>query len=110
MTMLLPIISEQFNGIIWRLEVDEITGTLCLEVRNKEDKQVSFGSIDLTNGTTNFKELTTPERWLTGMEAVYNGVLLLHHYRSEKSPEHKAIVAVDVITGDTLWSNYTYAF
>ena len=110
MTMLLPTISEQVNGIIWRIEVDEITSTLCLEVRNTEDKQASFASIDLTNGITNFKELTTPERWLTGMEAVYNGVLLLHHYQSEKSPAHKAIVAIDVTTGATLWSNYTYAF
>jgi len=110
MTMLLPTISEQVNGIIWRIEIDETTSTLCLEVRNTEDKQVSFASINLTNGITNFKELTTPERWLTGMEAVYNGVLLLHHYQSEKSPVHKAIVAIDVTTGNTLWSNYTYAF
>ncbi len=108
--MILPVINEHLNGIIWRLEIDKITNTLCLEVRNKEDRQVSFASIDLLKGIVNFKGLTTPERWLTGMEAVDNGVLLLHHYQSEKSPVHKAIIAVDIVTGSTLWSNYTYAF
>ncbi len=108
--MILPIIHEHLNGIIWRIEIDEITNALCLEVRNKEDKQVSFASFDLLKGAINFKDLTTPERWLTGMEAVYNGVLLLHHYQSEKSPVHKAVIAVDIITGAILWSNYTYGF
>lgn len=110
MTMLLPIIHEYLDGIIWRMEIDGMTNTICLEVRNSEDKQVSFASIDLTTGIINFKALTTAERWLTGMEIVYNGVLLLHHYQSEKSPVHKAVIGIDVTNGNTLWHDYTYGF
>jgi len=92
------------------MEIDELTETLLLELRNSEDRQVSFASIDLLSGKTWFKNLVTPERWLTGVQAAYNGVLLVHNYQSEKSPEHKGLVAIDAFTGDTLWFNYNYGF
>ena len=110
MTELLPFIDERLNGIIWRIEIDSLSNTLFLEVRNTENKEVSFASIDLTIGKINFKQLTLPERWLTGIEAAYDGVLLLHHYQSATSPVHKAIVAINGRDATTLWSNYTYAF
>jgi hypothetical protein len=110
MMMLSPYIKEEFNGMIWRMEIDSLSNTLFLEIRNTEDKQVSFTSIDLTQGKINFKHLTQPERWLTGIEAAYNGILLLHQYQSATSPVHKGIIAVDSVNGTTLWSNYTYAF
>ena len=108
MTMLLPFINEQFGGAIWRIEIDSLTDTVCLEIRTT-DKQVSFTSIDLNSGKINFTDYTTPERWLTGMEAAYNGILLLHNYQSENAPVHKGVIAVDR-NGDIAWSNYTYAF
>jgi hypothetical protein len=110
MTKVLPFIDEQLNGIIWRIEIDEQSNTIFLEVRNTEDREVSFASFDLTTGKVNFKHLTLPEKWLTGLEAAYDGVLLLHHYQSATSPVHKAIVAVNGQDASTLWSNYTYAF
>lgn len=108
--MLLPLINETFNGTIWRMEIDEISDAICLEIRREEEKKVCFASLSLTTGQVYFKELETPERWFTGIEAVFNGVLLLHNYQSETGPVHKGIVAVDVFTGDILWSNYTFAF
>jgi hypothetical protein len=110
MTMLLPFISEEFDGAIWRMEIDSLSETVFVEIRNSEDKLVSFTSISLRTGIANFKSLTTPERWLTGIEAAYDGVLLLHGYQSENSPVHKGLTAIDAITGETLWSNFTYAF
>lgn len=110
MVILQPYISEQFTGVIWRLEIDELSDTICIETRNETDKQVSFSSIGLDNGQVYFKDLTTEERWLTGIEAVYDGVLLLHNYFSQNGPLHKGIVAIDAFTGKILWSNYTYAF
>lgn len=111
MAKLLPFISEKFDGDIWRIEADSYTGnTLFVEVRSSEDKLVSFASINLATGNLNFKSLTTPERWFTGIEAAYDGVLLLHGYQSENSPVHKGLTAIDAVTGETLWSNYSYAF
>lgn len=110
MTKVLPFINEQLNGIIWRIEIDGLSNILFLEVRNTEDREVSFASFDLTTGKINFKQFTLPEKWLTGIEAAYDGVLLLHHYQSATSPVHKAIVAINGLDATTLWSNYTYAF
>jgi hypothetical protein len=110
MSMLLPFISEEFDGAIWRMEIDSLSETVFVEIRNSEDKLVSFASISLRTGTVNFKSLTAPERWLTGIEAAYDGVLLLHGYQSENSPVHKGLTAIDAVSGETLWSNYTYAF
>jgi hypothetical protein len=108
MTMLLPFINKQLNGVIWRMEVDDISGTLFLETRTT-DKQVAFTSLDLTTGQTNFEDLTLPERWLAGIEAGYDGILLLHNYQSENTPVHKGVIAIDN-KGQTIWNNYTYAF
>jgi hypothetical protein len=92
------------------MEIDELTETIFAEIRNSEEKKVSFGAVDLLNGKTLFKELTTDERWHTGIEAAYDGVLLLHFYQSETGPTHRGLLAIDADTGNTLWSNYNFTF
>lgn len=108
--MLLSFNSEKFNGAIWRMEIDAISETVFVEVRNSEEKMVSFGSVNLSTGKLNFKNVITEERWLTGIEAAHDNVLLLHNYQSENSPVHKGLTAIDGTTGETIWSNYTFAF
>jgi hypothetical protein len=110
MTLLKPIITQNFNGTIWRLEVDELTDTMVIEVRNEQDKQTSFASLNIQTGEIYFTDYKPHERWLTGVECVYDNVVLLHQYRHESGPEHKAIIAVDAVTGHDLWSNYSLAF
>jgi hypothetical protein len=109
MTMNQPYINQQFSGAIWRLEIDEISDAIFIEVRNDTEKQVSFSSVDLISGDIHFKDLVTPERWLTGIETAYNGVLLLHNYQSATGPAHRGLTAID-IDGSVLWTNYIYAF
>ena len=106
--MLLPIIKKPLDSIIWRLEIDSLSDNIYLETRTT-DKQVAFTSVNLCTGVTNFENYTTPERWLTGIEAAYNRLLLLHGYQSENSPVHKGLIAVDD-KAQTVWSNYSYGF
>ncbi len=101
---------EKFNGDIWRMEIDELTDTLFLETRDHTNKKVLFHAIDLATGDILFKDLPTPERWLTGIEAAYDGVLLLHFYQNETGPTHKGLMAIEGKTGTTLWSNYSTTF
>lgn len=108
MTLLLPSINKLLNGVIWRLEIDSLSDTIFIETRST-DRQVAFTSINLNTGETNFENYTTPERWLTGIEAAFDGLLLLHGYQSENSPVHKGIMAIDK-DAKTAWSNYNYAF
>lgn len=108
--MLQPFISQTLNGTIWRLQIDGETGIMAIEIRNETDKQTSFASLNLLTGQTYFTALTLPERWLTGIEAIYKGAMLLHYYKHESGPEHKSIIAIDAITSAELWSNYSLAF
>lgn len=110
MTSLLPFISKTYQAPVWRMEIDESSQTLFLEIRDHANKQVSFSALNLQNGDIYFEGLTTPERWLTGIEAAYNGVLLLHNYQSATGPVHKGITAIDAVSGKELWSNFTLAF
>jgi hypothetical protein len=109
MTQMLPFINQQFDCPIWRMEIDDMSSTLFVELRNSEDKKVAFGAVSLLDGHVYFKDATTPERWLTGIEAAYDSVLLVHNYQSTNGPVHKGLIAID-ISGQTLWSNYTLAF
>ncbi|MGY4539568.1 hypothetical protein ACVW0P_004003 [Mucilaginibacter sp. UYNi724] len=108
--MLQPFISQPFTGTIWRLQTDGLTDTMAIEIRNEADKQTTFASLSLATGEVHFTNFTLPERWLTGIEAIYNGVILLHYYKHESGPEHKAIIAIDATTSKELWSNYSLAF
>ena len=92
------------------MEIDELSDTLFLEIRNEEERTVSFAAASLSDGNVLFKDITTPEKWLTGIEAAFDGVLLLHFYQSETGPAHKGLMAIDADTAKILWSNYTYTF
>ena len=109
MTGILPLISEQFDGVIWRMETDALTDTVFIESRNAGNRLVSFSALGLKSGTVFFKNLTVYEKWLTGIESAFDGVLLLHGYQNENSPVHRGLTAIDS-AGHTLWSNYNYAF
>jgi hypothetical protein len=110
MTLLQPSVSITFSGTLWRLQVDEQSHTLAIEVRNEQDKQTSFAAFSLTSGEVYFNNFTLPERWLTGIEAINRNVMLLHYYKHENGPEHKAIIAINALNGAELWSNYSIAF
>jgi hypothetical protein len=103
------VLSKNFPAPIWRMEIDELSETLFLEVRDNADKNVSFASVSLQTGETLFKDITSPERWLTGIEAAYDSVLLLHFYQNETGPVHKGLMALDGKTGEQLWANYALA-
>lgn len=109
-TVVIPYINYQFKSSVWRLEIDALSEMIFVEVREPADKKVYFSSISLDNGHVFFEELQTEERWLTGIETAYDGVLLLHNYQSEAGPAHKGLIAVNGTNGHIIWSNYNYAF
>jgi hypothetical protein len=104
------LVAEHFNGQIWRMEIDPLSHTLFAEIRNNEDRKVSFAALSLVTGKTYFKDHTVDETWLTGIETAYNGVLLLHYYQTENGPTHKGLAAVEATTGHLLWHNFNYSF
>jgi hypothetical protein len=100
-------LSEKFNADVWRMEIDELSDTLFIETRDNADKKVLFSAVDLSTGKVFFKDLNTLERWLTGIEAAYGGIMLLHFYQTESGPAHRGLMAINGITGKALWSDYS---
>jgi hypothetical protein len=105
-----PHINYQFKSTVWRLEIDPVTDTLFAEIRDNSDKRVTFSAIDLTTSDVYFDDLQTEERWLTGIETAYDGILLLHNYQTESGPAHRGLIAIHGKTGEIAWTNYTHAF
>jgi hypothetical protein len=108
--VLTPTITQPFDVPVWRMEIDEFTDTIFLELRDSANKKVSFAAIDLNTGNLNFKDIEMPERWLSGIETGYKGVLILHGYQSEAVPIHKGLTGIDGITGEVLWTDYNINF
>ena len=108
--MLQPHINYQFKSSVWRLEIDPLGEIIFAEIRDSGDRKVYFSAISLDTGKVLFDGLQAEERWLTGIEGAYDGIVLLHNYQSESAPVHKGLTAIDGLTGKTLWSNYTHAF
>jgi len=106
---LVPFIDVNFTGQIWKFVLDQSADLLFAELRESEERKVSFASLDLNTGAVNFNDLTLPEKWLSGLQGSFNGTLFLHGYLSAQSPIHKGIIAFDGDTGTELWSNYASA-
>ena len=107
---MIPFFEHSFNSVVWRFEIDGMTDRVLLETRNAGEKKVSFSSISLKTGEIYFKEIESNERWLTGIETAWDGVLLLHQYQGPNGPNHKGIIAVDQTSGKVLWENYSLSF
>lgn len=103
-------ISFAFDQPVWRMEIDQSADLLFFEIRDVDNKQVSFSAINLQSGRLLFNQLVMPERWLTGIEAAAYDVLLLHGFQSEVLPVHKGLIALHGRTGEVLWSNYNLSF
>lgn len=101
-----PIIDQAFSGLVWKLETDIEQGLIYVETRNPENHSAGFSSINLKTGKINFLELVPEEKWLVGLNGGRKGVLFLHGYLSNQTPEHKGITALDGETGKQLWANY----
>ncbi|MBW4888891.1 DUF4905 domain-containing protein [Mucilaginibacter sp. HMF5004] len=104
--MLQAYINENFAGQIWKLVIDEAAGLVFAEIRDSENRQLSFAGLNLATGNTQFKDLVLAEKWLSGLAGSFNGTLFLHGYQSAQSPNQKGITAIDGSNGNELWVNY----
>ncbi len=96
---------------IWRLMLSG-DGKIIGESRNADAKRLSYFCVDDRTGKTLWEGKNFGEDWWMGMEAVHGGVLLLHGFAKPDMPQHQRMTAVDVETGEILWSNaeLTYWF
>lgn len=102
-------LSEKFNSIIWKIEIDENQGILAVETRDKDSHSAAFSSLNYKTGECYFKEQSTENSWWWGLDRAHAGLIYLHGYKSEGSPEHTGIIAWDAKTGTLNWQRFNYA-
>ncbi len=93
--------STNFDSSIWKILFDMKRHLLAVEVRNKEEKKVSYYLVQLPSGKT--YPILISHTWWAGLLDFYDGILLLHGYENEGLPIHKGIFAYDAMNGHLLW-------
>jgi hypothetical protein len=80
------------------------------EQRDLSGKTASFFCLDQTTGRVKWEKATFAEQWWIGIEAVHRDMVFLHKFAAPDLPEHKAIIAVDLLKGTLAWSNEEVTF
>ena len=96
--------SYSTTGILWRI-VPSSLGYFIGEDRDTSAKRVSFFCVNRVTGETCWSGKSFSEPWWIGIEAVCGSTVFLHEYATPDMPDHKKIHAVDLLTGDVVWSN-----
>lgn len=99
-----------FDGNIWNMLLDAYSGTLILEIREKDEHQVSFTAIDLESGEVIWDGLQFEENWWLGMTLISQGVLILHTFVDNADPEPKGLISFDILEKEVCWSKSDFVF
>ncbi|WP_407431077.1 DUF4905 domain-containing protein [Arcticibacter sp.] len=100
-----PSLRANFKGIIWKVETDAANRIIAVETRNSENRTASYSAFNFETGRTLFKEVTVQDSWHWGLDMACHSLVYLHSYVNEKTPEHKAIIALDT-SGSIAWQIY----
>ncbi len=100
-----PSLSEKFKGIIWKIETDEKQTVVAIETRDVENHTATFSAFDFRTGECFFREISVEDSWNWGIDRVTGGLVFLHGYLMEKSPEHKGIIALNR-KGEAQWQHF----
>jgi len=94
---------------IWRLLISD-SDKLIVETRDTEKKEVFFHCIDLIKGKKIFKNFQLEDKFWVGIEAIYQDKIFFHSFAKPNMPEHKRIIAYDIIKEKIIWQNDDVAF
>jgi hypothetical protein len=101
-----PIFSEKFEGIIWKVEVNEKYNLIAIESRTFESKKTSFSVINYRTGEISLKEKTFKDLWNLNLAYVTENNLIITAFNDVGSPESKGIISVNFQDNQVLWEHY----
>jgi hypothetical protein len=104
-----PTWTYEADGAIWRIAPTP-SGKLVGEERDLNTKTVSFFCLNEVTGEVLWNNVRFDEPWWISIEAVHRDVMYLHGFATPDLPEHKAITAIDLLTGTRMWSNEELSF
>lgn len=96
-------LSASFEGFIWHILADGDPPRLYLEVRNPQEKTVSFSALNLEDGKWLWKGVRFEEPWWISLAAIAGEVLLLTMYTNSDNPDKKSLIAYHVLKEEIIW-------
>ncbi len=103
-----PSLNEKFEGIIWKIEIDDKFPVVAIESRQADRHNTSFSAFNFETGECLFKEITVEDSWKWSLDRVSNNLVFIHSYLSEETPEHQGIIALDQ-RGTIKWQQHNKA-
>jgi hypothetical protein len=101
-----PILSETFDGIIWKIEINEKQNLIAIESRSLESRKVSFSVINYNTGEILLKEQSFQEPWNLNLAYIDEKVLIIIIFNPSESPETRGIMSVNIQNAEVLWERY----
>jgi hypothetical protein len=89
---------------IWKLKLAD-DHIIVGESRNIESRTMSLFSIDSATGTPVLSNRSFDEPWWIALEMTIGSIAILHSYPRPDLPTALGAIAIDVRTGESLWSN-----
>lgn len=97
-------------GRIWMLRCDPYSPKLILELRNEEEKQVSFGVVSESGDSLFILEGVGQDAWWCGIEDFREGLVWLHGYEDQGLPLHQGLCGYESDSGKPLWERKDGAY
>jgi Domain of unknown function (DUF4905) len=101
--------SHVFNGIVWNSVVSEDNQVLVLEIRDSQQKQVSFGALNVNSNSWLWQNKITEEPWWVNLNSVSSNHILLTIYTETNNPDRKGILAYDLANFTLSWWNNNFS-
>lgn len=94
---------------IWRVVISD-DDKLILETRDTDMKEAYYHCVEIETGKNLWTGYQLDEKYWVGIEEVSAGKIFFHKYAKPDMPEHKGIIAVDIISRNTVWTNDDLTF
>ncbi len=101
--------SHVFNGIVWNSVVSEDGGVLAFEIRDGQNKQVSFAALEVKENKWLWQDKVSEESWWVNLNAVSSNRIVLTIYTETNNPDKKGILVYDLTTFTLGWWNNDFS-
>jgi len=101
--------SRLFGGVIWNTLAVADKNLLLLEIRNAEQKQVTFAALDFQKNDFLWKDVALEESWWVEQSAAADGIILYTLYTDTQNPDRKALLAYSLEDHKLIWWNNDFS-
>jgi len=101
-----PILSEKFDGVIWKIELNEKHKLIAIESRTLESKKTYFSIFNYNTGDILLKEKSFLESWNLNLSYITENALIITANNLAGSPETKGIISINIQNAEVLWEHY----